>query len=89
LYYRCVKDVYPDILLGHISEKSPAEQHEERGIAHVVAELVERRQGEYFERWRIAELLSDRICESPHNLDDETIERFSRLFEKINLHVER
>ena len=83
-YHRCVKDIYPDLPLGQISEKSPAERNEERGIALQIADLVERRQGEHFERWRVAELLSDRICESPQNLDEETIDRFSRLFDEIN-----
>jgi len=83
-YNRCVKDIYPDLPLGQIPEKNPAERNEERGVAISIAELVERRQGEHFERWRVAELLSDRICESPQNLDEETIERFSRLFEEIN-----
>jgi hypothetical protein len=83
-YYRCVKDIYPDLPLGQVPEKSPAERNEERGIAFQIADLVERRQGEHFERWRVAELLSDRICESPQNLDEETIDRFCRLFEEIN-----
>jgi len=83
-YYRCVKDIYPDLPLGQLPEKSPAERNEERGIGLQIADLVERRQGEHFERWRVAELLSDRICESPQNLDEETIDRFSELFEEIN-----
>jgi len=70
--------------LDRYQKKSPVERNEERGIAHQIADLVERRQGEHFERWRVAELLSDRICESPQNLDDETIDRFSRLFDEIN-----
>ena len=83
-YYRCVKDIYPDLPLGQVSEKSPADRSEERGIAFQIADLIERRQAEHFDRWRVAELLSDRICESPQNLDDETIDRFSRLFAEIN-----
>lgn len=83
-YYRCVKDIYPDLPLGQLPEKSPAERNEERGIGLQIADLVERRQGEHFERWRVAELLSDRICESPQNLDEETIDRFSHLFDEIN-----
>ena len=84
LYYRCVKDIYPDLSLGQVSEKSPADRSDERGVAIQIADLVERRQGEHFDRWRVAELLSDRICESPHNLDEETVDRFSRLFAEIN-----
>ncbi|WP_373839263.1 AAA family ATPase [Methanospirillum sp.] len=84
LYHRCVKDIYPDLPLGQVSENSPADRSEERGVAIQVADLVERRQGEHFDRWRVAELLSDRICESPHNLDEETVDRFSRLFAEIN-----
>jgi len=83
-YYRCVKDIYPDLPLGQVAEKSPADRNEERGVAFQIADLIERRQAEHFDRWRVAELLSDRICESPQNLDDETIDRFSRLFTEIN-----
>ncbi|NLV28270.1 MAG: AAA family ATPase [Methanomicrobiales archaeon] len=84
LYFRCVKEIYPDLLLGQIPEKTPTERTDERGYATIVVEIIERRQGEQFERWRIAEILSDRICESPQNLDDETLDRFSRLFDEIN-----
>ena len=84
LYFRCVKEIYPDLLLGQVPEKTPTERNDERGFASIIAEMIERKQGEHFERWRVAELLSDRICESPQNIDDETLERFSRLFDEIN-----
>lgn len=84
LYNRCVKDVYPDLPISQMPESTPTERTEERGITSQAASIIERRQGEHFERWRVAELLSDRICESPQNIDNETVERFTRLFDEVN-----
>lgn len=82
-YLRCVRDVYPNFSLS----PNPADQPEgagEQGILHAVSESVDRRQGERFERWRVAEILSDRICEAPGMVDEETVQRFVRLFAEIN-----
>ena len=46
--------------------------------------IVERREGEVFERWKVAEILSDHICKNPDKLDDLVIQRFERLFSDIN-----
>lgn len=83
-YIRCVKDVYPNIAITSLAGSNPAERGEERGIIHAVSEAIDRRQGERFERWRVAEILSDRICEAPGMVDEETVSRFIRLFTEIN-----
>ncbi|MDD1723969.1 MAG: ATP-binding protein [Methanospirillum sp.] len=84
LYLRCVKDIYPDIPLSQITDRTLTDRAEERGVAEQVAAIVEKRQGDHFERWKVAELLSDRICESPQQINEDTINRFSGLFNEIN-----
>ncbi|MDD1728077.1 MAG: AAA family ATPase [Methanospirillum sp.] len=83
-YTRCVKEVYPNMVVTPVPSKDPAERGEVPGILHAVSETIERRQGEQFERWRVAELLSDRICEAPGMVDEETVQRFVRLFAEVN-----
>ena len=83
-YYRAVKEVYPDLMLGQISDRTSEEGSRFSGISGQVAGLIERRVGEHFDRWKVAELLSDRICEAPGSIDEETSERFVRLFNEIN-----
>ena len=83
-YYRCVKEVYPDLPLGQVSERTLGDREYMHGMAGNVAALIERKQGEHFDRWKVAELLSDRICEAPGSLDEDTTERFVRLFDEIN-----
>lgn len=83
-FLRCVKDIYPNISITPLSENSPSDRNNELGIIQVVSEAVNRRQGEPFERWRVAEILSDRICEAPGMVDEETVERFVKLFAEIN-----
>lgn len=83
-YSRCVRDVYPNMVVTSVPVQNPAERGEEQGILHAVTEAVDRRQGERFERWRVAEILSDRICEAPGMVDEETVQRFVRLFAEIN-----
>jgi energy-coupling factor transporter ATP-binding protein EcfA2 len=84
-YSRCVRDIYSNISMTQVPIANPAERGEEHGIIHTAGEAVDRRQGERFERWRVAEVLSDRICEAPGVLEEETVERFVRLFSDINL----
>ncbi|WP_319579959.1 AAA family ATPase [uncultured Methanospirillum sp.] len=83
-YTRCVKDVYPNMVVTPVQAQNPAERGENPGILHAISEAIDRRQGERFERWKVAEILSDRICEAPGMVDDETVQRFVRLFEEIN-----
>ncbi|HWQ66423.1 MAG TPA: AAA family ATPase [Methanospirillum sp.] len=83
-YTRCVKDVYPHVALSQVPAINQAERGEEHGVVHLVADAIDRRQGEKFERWRVAEILSDRICEAPGVIEEETLIRFARLFEEIN-----
>ncbi len=87
LFLRCVRDVYPSVSLSTIPTQSPADRGEEQGVLSAVREAVERRQGETFERWQVAEVLSDRICEAPGMLDEETVQRFVTLFETINQQI--
>jgi hypothetical protein len=84
-YSRCVRDVYSNIALSAVPTSRPTERGEEHGIIHTAEEAVDRRQGERFERWKVAEILSDRICEAPGVIEEETVERFVRLFSEINL----
>ena len=86
-YSRCVRDVYPNISLSAIPTQNPAERRDESGIIHAVREAVDRRQGEKFERWQVAEILSDRVCETPGMVDEETVQRFITLFSDINQSV--
>ncbi|PWR71440.1 AAA family ATPase [Methanospirillum lacunae] len=83
-YTRCVKDVYPNMVVTSGSGENSGERDGNQGILHAVSEAIDRRQGEKFERWKVAETLSDRICEAPGMVDDETVQRFVRLFEEIN-----
>jgi len=83
-YSRCVKEIYPNMVITPVQPENPAERVNGHGILHTVSETIDRRQGEHFERWKVAELLSDRICEAPGMVDDETIQKFIRLFEKVN-----
>jgi hypothetical protein len=46
--------------------------------------IAERREGEIFERWKVAEVLSNHICANPDKLDEVVIQRFERLFSDIN-----
>ncbi len=84
-YFRCVRDIYPNIALSTIPTPVPAERREEQGVLSVVRDAVDRRQGEKFERWQVGEVLSDRICEAPSTIDEETVKRFEKLFTDINL----
>jgi energy-coupling factor transporter ATP-binding protein EcfA2 len=84
LYVRCVRDVYPNITVSAVPSQNPTERAEKHGIIHSVGEAVDRRQGERFLRWRVAEVLSDRICEAPGMIEEETVERFVRLFDEVN-----
>ncbi|MFH0967038.1 MAG: AAA family ATPase [Methanobacteriota archaeon] len=83
-YSRCVRDVYSNISISAVPSQNPTERAEEYGIIHTAGEAVDRRQGERFERWRVAEVLSDRICEAPGMVEEETVERFVRLFDEVN-----
>ncbi len=84
-YSRCVRDVYPNISISAVPVQNPTERAGEYGIIHTAEEAVDRRQGERFERWRVAEVLSDRICEAPGMIEEETVDRFEKLFYEINL----
>lgn len=83
-YTRCVKEVYPNMVVTSGLAENSAERGGNQGILSAVSEAIDRRQGEPFERWKVAEILSDRICEAPGMVDDETVQRFVRLFEEIN-----
>jgi energy-coupling factor transporter ATP-binding protein EcfA2 len=83
-YTRCVKEVYPNMVVTSGLADNSAERVGNQGILSAVSEAIDRRQGDPFERWKVAEILSDRICEAPGMVDDETVQRFVRLFEEIN-----
>ena len=84
-YSRCVRDVYSNVAINPGPSIGHPDQERESGIIHAAEEAVDRRQGERFERWRVAEVLSDRICEAPAVIDEGTIDLFVRLFAEINL----
>lgn len=82
-YLKCAKDIYPQLAISSVTTHTPTEGLQ-KGILFGIIDAIERKQGEQFERWRVAEFISDRICEAPGTLDEETIKMFDLLFADIN-----
>ncbi len=82
LYNRALKEIYPGLSLTKPLPES--ETKTGSGILSQVQSAFERRPDEVLERWKIAEYLADKICESPTTVDDGTIERFTQLFSDLN-----
>ncbi|MCL2459927.1 MAG: AAA family ATPase [Euryarchaeota archaeon] len=96
-YLEAVKEAYPHVSIrSHVSSDTSAQPFSEQekvreplipmsgSLLEQGKLIVERREGEVFERWKVAEILSNHICENPETLDGVVIQRFERLFSDIN-----
>jgi predicted ATPase len=83
LYRSCVTEISSGLASGLITPPS-SDGFQEQGILSRIEDVIEQRRGERFERWKVAELLADRICEAPGTVDEETVAQFSRLFSELN-----
>ena len=76
-YFKAVIEAYP-----HTHDSLSFSPHD--SLLEQAKEIVERHEGQLFERWKVAEILSNHICESPHTLDDLTTHRFEQLMSDMN-----
>jgi predicted ATP-dependent endonuclease of OLD family len=78
-YVSMVEAAYPNLKI-HFTESETAIT----GVVNKIQAVFERNNLGHFEKWRVAEILRDRIVDAPDKVNDKTLDAIERIYSSLN-----